>query len=114
MEGIYLNLNFRKERVYRCSSVEHREIMLDIFSRINIKEKEVYFNGGMRQLNFGEFVFSTSDLLDNPYYGFTRSQIRNTLSKLIKNGFLTKIESGKKGSIYCVTQQFVKYFSYER
>lgn len=99
---IKFNRDFRKLPIWRKSSAEQREVLLELVERIQYAERRVSFGGKAVLLSVGDLFVSRSRLVAClACFGVKDSHVRNMLKKLVTNGYLELMVSSRNdGSIY--------------
>jgi hypothetical protein len=99
---IKFNRDFRKLPIWRKSSGEQREVLLELVERVQYAERRVSFGGKAVLLSVGDLFVSRSRLVAClACFGVKDSHVRNMLKKLVTNGYLELMVSSRNdGSIY--------------
>jgi hypothetical protein len=99
---IKFNRDFRKLPIWRKSSGEQREVLLELVERVQYAERRVSFGGKAVLLSVGDLFVSRSRLVAClACFGVKDNHVRNMLKKLVTNGYLELMVSSRNdGSIY--------------
>ena len=108
MAYIKYQRGFRSLPIYKNSSSEQREVLLELAERIQYAERVVAFGSDVVRVEVGDLYFSRPRVREClNWCGVTDTHIRNMIKKLVGNQYMVLVKSSKNhGSIYRCLDRF--------
>lgn len=102
MQGwIKLYRSLLEDSIWQLSTPEQKSILITIMLLASHKEKEWEWNGSKFQINPGQFITSIDSLAKKSGKGISVQNVRTSLKRFEKLGFLTN-QSTKTGRLITV------------
>jgi hypothetical protein len=108
MSYIKYKRGLRKLPIYRNSSAEQREVLIELVERVQYAERVVSFGSDVVRVEVGDLYFSRPRVREClNWCGATDTHIRNMIKKLVGNQYMVLVKSSKNhGSIYRCLDRF--------